>query len=125
MPYNAIVPDLLTGDLEPDDREHRWRQLADLYIVQRLSHYPPDYIRSGPTAERFLETVERFEERLTDQSRIHRPLKAVVQVGPAIEVSTDRKSCDGEDLLTGDIQKQLLAMLGHLTDELTMPYGPP
>ena len=99
MPYHTIVPDLLTGDLGFDDREHRWRQLADLYIVQRLSHYRPDCICFRSTAERFLETVERFEKRLTDQSRIHQPLKAVVQVGTVIGVSTDRKPCDGEDLL--------------------------
>ena len=120
----AILPDLLTGDLEPTDLEHRWRQLADLYIAQQLSHYPPDYIRSRPTPERLLETVERFQEDLTDGARIHRPLKAVIRVGTAIEVSADRKRRDGDDPLMNEIEQQLEAMLGELTDELTTVYDP-
>ena len=120
----AILPDLLTGDLEPADLEHRWRQLADLYIAQQLSHYPPDYIRSRPTPERLLETVERFQEDLTDGARIHRPLKAVIRVGTAIEVSADRKRRDGDDPLMNEIGQQLEAMLGELTDELTTVYDP-
>src|SRR5487761_1773758 len=58
----AIVPTLISGKLSQVDKHHRWRQLADCYLAQQLSWYPPDYLRDDPTPERILETVERLEE---------------------------------------------------------------
>src|SRR6185295_1574856 len=63
------------------ERSRRWLQLADIYLAQQLALYPPDYFKLQPTAERLLETVERFEEDLTDKVRIHRPIHAAVEVG--------------------------------------------
>src|SRR5439155_9102266 len=76
----AILPDLIEKDLSPADRDRRWRQLADCYLAQQLDCYPGDYLAPPTTAERILETVERFEEDLTDQVRTHRPLKAVIEI---------------------------------------------
>ncbi len=102
----AILPDLVKGDLPEEERERRWRQLADVYLAQQLSHYPPDYIRSNPTPERLLETVERFEEDMTDVSPIHGPLRARVTVGAAIPVAPD-----SEDLML-TIEQELKRLLG-------------
>ena len=38
-----------------------------------------------PTPERLLETVERYEEDLTDAARPHSPIHAVISVGEAME----------------------------------------
>jgi len=38
-----------------------------------------------------LETVERYEEDLTDKVQIHRPLHVAVEVGEAIEVNPARE----------------------------------
>ena len=94
---SAILPDMVAGTITDAERERRWRQLADLYLAQQISCYPPDYLRSNPTPERLLETVERFEEDLTDTTRIHSPMTATVQVGAAISVSPtrDRGSAEG------------------------------
>ena len=81
----AIVPDMVEGAISDDERDRRWRQLADLYLAQQLRFYPAGYVAEGSPAERVLETVERFEEDLTDCSRPHGPLKAVLKVGEAIE----------------------------------------
>ena len=70
----AVLPDMIQGEMTSDERERRWLQLADMYLAQQLSCYPPDYLIADPTPERMLETVERFEEDLTDQSRIYRPM---------------------------------------------------
>ena len=87
----AILPDLVAGELTEAERDRRWRQLADLYLAQQMSCYPHDYIHSDPRSERMLETVERFEEDLTDRCRIYRPMKVIAHVGPAIPVNPSRE----------------------------------
>jgi hypothetical protein len=110
----AILPDLVKGDISEDERKRRWKQLADVYLAQQLAFYPPDYIADNPTAERLLETVERFEEDLTDKSRVHRPIRAIITVGQAIQVSPtrDRDSRGEGDPLMQKIEDQLKSMLG-------------
>jgi 1-acyl-sn-glycerol-3-phosphate acyltransferase len=96
---SAIMPTLTAGELSEVDKQHRWRQLADCYLAQQLSWYPPDYLRDDPTPERILETVERFEEDVTDEARTHRPLGALVEVGEAISIPAQReRSASGDDL---------------------------
>lgn len=107
----AIVPDMANGSLDEGELERRWRQLADIYLAQQLAFYPPDYLSADPTPERLLETVERFEEDLTDSARVHAPIRAVVDVGEAIEVSPERaRGADGDPLMSA-IRTQLEAML--------------
>jgi len=106
----AIVPELTHGDLSKKERVDRWRQLADLYLVQQLYCYPGDYIES-PTPERVLETVERYEEDLTDVARPHFPLRVVITVGDAIEVPATRDRSADADPLTTAIREQMEAMM--------------
>ena len=77
----AIVPEMISGGLGEAELQRRWSHLADMYLAQQLSCYPPDYLAADPTPERVLETVERFEEDLTDRVRPHSPMHAVVDVG--------------------------------------------
>jgi 1-acyl-sn-glycerol-3-phosphate acyltransferase len=115
----AILPDLISGEIDEAERARRWRELADLYLAQQLSCYPPDYIRSRPTPERLLETVERFEEDLTDRTRIHRPLHAIIEVGEALPVSPARERGGGPDPLMEKIRCQMEAMLERSGRETT------
>jgi 1-acyl-sn-glycerol-3-phosphate acyltransferase len=108
----AIVPDLAAGTLGEAEVQRRWRQLAHIYLAQQLAFYPPDYLAQQPTPERLLETVERLEEDLTDVARIHAPLRAVVEVGEAIEVPPERQRAGEGDPLMAAIRQQLEAMLG-------------
>ncbi|HWB08561.1 MAG TPA: 1-acyl-sn-glycerol-3-phosphate acyltransferase [Pirellulales bacterium] len=108
---SAIVPTLTSGELSEVDKQHRWRQLADCYLAQQLSCYPPDYLGEDPKPERILETVERFEEDITDQARIHRPLGALVEVGEAVPIPVQRdRGSSGDDLLEA-IESRLRAMI--------------
>jgi hypothetical protein len=111
----ALVPELVAGGLTVAERQHRWRQLADIYLAQQLALYPPDYIASDPTPERILETVERFEEDLTDRARIHRPFHVVIQVGPALEAGAER---GGDDTLLAELEQRLRDMLAQLIGEV-------
>lgn len=107
---SAILPDMVAGDLTDSERAARWRHLADVYLVQQLHCYPGDYIET-PTPERILETVERYEEDLTDAARPHFPIRAVIMVGDAIEVDAARDKSQETDPLTDEIRRQLERLL--------------
>ena len=77
---SPVAPEALMfmADIEVKDGKPRaavrWlRQLADLYLAQQLHCYSGDYLADAPTPERLLETVERYEEDLTDTARPHPP----------------------------------------------------
>lgn len=109
----AIVPEMANGTLDEAELQRRWRHLADMYLAQQLSCYPPDYLSDVPTPERLLETVERFEEDMTDSVRVHAPLRAVIDVGEAIEVAPDRARGADTDPLMVAIRAQLESMLAQ------------
>jgi 1-acyl-sn-glycerol-3-phosphate acyltransferase len=107
----AIVPDLLDQTLSETDKAARWRQLADLYLVQQLHCYPGSYLDTSDAPERLLETVERFEEDLTDVARPHPPMRAVVMIGDAIEVSPERLRGVSADPITLAVRQQLEVLM--------------
>ena len=107
----AIVPEMAKGVLSAEERARRWKQLADIYLAQQLICYPPGYLDEPCPPEHLLETVERFEEDLTDMSRIHRPLRVVINVGPAIAVSPTRDRGQSEDALIQKVRDSLQQML--------------
>jgi 1-acyl-sn-glycerol-3-phosphate acyltransferase len=111
---SAILPALITGDLSQADRDRRWRHLADCYFAQQLACYPIGYLEGRPTVGRILETVERYEEDLTDVARIHRPLRVVIEVGEAIEVLPGRPRGGADDSLMEQLRDRLTSLLGGL-----------
>jgi hypothetical protein len=112
-----IVPGLVSEDLSQAERDRRWQQLADIYLAQQLACYPPDYLAGNPTPERLLETVERFEEDLTDVARIHRPLRVVMQIGEALAVSPAKEKSSGEDPLMVELDQRLRQMISTLAEQ--------
>ena len=108
---SAIVPDIIQGELSEAELARRWRQLADLYLAQQLHCYSGDYLTGAPTPERLLETMERYEEDLTDSARPHPPLHAVVSVGPAIEAAPARDRAADSDPIGVELRRQLEQML--------------
>ena len=108
----AILKDMVAGEIDDQERDRRWGQLADIYLAQQLSHYAPDYVKSNPTPERLLETVERFEEDLTDHSRVHGPMSVKIFVGDPIEVSAKRERGTREDPVMAQLDRQLHDLLG-------------
>lgn len=111
-----IMPDMVQGRLDKVERERRWRQLADIYLAQQISNYPPDYLHHL-SVDRMLETIERFEEDLTDKARAHSPLRAIIEVAPALEVSPQRDRGAEVDPLMVEIASRLQAMLDRLALE--------
>ena len=109
----AILPDMVAEKVDEPERRRRWQELADIYLAQQLANYPPDYFNE-PTPERLLETVERFEEDLTDNVRLHGPIHAVIEVGEAIEVPPGRDRGSESDSIMTDVRQQLETMLEAL-----------
>lgn len=89
----------------------------NIYLAQQVSCYPPDYLIERPSVTRILETVERFEEDLTDKVRPHGHLKAVIEVGEAIDVSPSRDRKAEVDPLMARIGSDLQSMLDTLALE--------
>jgi len=115
-----IVEQLVKNQLEKPEVERRWRHLADCYFGQTLACYPIDYLAERPTKERVLETVERYEEDLTDVATVHRPLRVVGKVGAPIEVSSERaRGADGDPAM-----KQLETSLRTMLNELSVGSPP-
>ena len=112
----AILPEMVAGEIDEAERARRWRQLTDIYLAQQLFFYPPGYFSPEPTAEKLLETVERIEEDLTDEMPVHRPLRAVVQVGASIEVSPVRERGGEGDPVMAKIRQDLETMLAALKE---------
>ena len=113
----VILPDMIDGQLPPQELERRWKQLKLAEIAQSLSLYPPDYIASNPTAERILETVERFHEHLSGEELINGPLKAIIAVGQPIRVSPGRDRAAAADSLLCGVESSLIQLLNQTSDE--------
>jgi hypothetical protein len=89
--------------------------LADCYFAQQLACYPVGYLSGAPpTVGRILETVERYEEDLTDVARVHRPMRVTIQVGEALAVGPDRPRGGAGDPLMAQLRERLEAMLTEL-----------
>ena len=110
----AILPNMISGEITEQERSRRWKQLSNLYLAQQLSLYPPDYLGDPPIPERILETIERFEEDLTDQVTVHRPLRAFIRVGEAITVTPGREKGVPADPLMQQLRDRLEQYLDEL-----------
>ncbi len=120
----AILPAMIRDEVDGDERARRWRHLADIYLAQQVSCYFPDYLTERLSITRLLETVERFEEDLTDKVTVHGHLKVVMEVGEAIEVSPKRDRKAEVDPLMARIEGDLQGMLDRLAKESPL-YEPP
>jgi hypothetical protein len=108
---SAILPEMVKGELAEEEIARRWRQLADLYVAQQLHCYSGDYLADSPTPERLLETVERYEEDLTDAARPHPPLHVVISVGEAIEATATRDRTANGDPIANELRRGLEKLL--------------
>ena len=112
-----ILPEMVRGEVSPEERQRRWGQLADIYLAQQVSCYLPDYLSSPVSVDRLLETVERFEEDLTDRVTMQRQLKAIIDIGEPMEVRPERDRAAAVDPLMSELAARLQAMLNELAKE--------
>lgn len=130
-----IMPEMVQNQLDADERDRRWRMLADLQLAQQVACYPPRYLQPAPSVERLVEMIERFEADFNERSHVLADLHAIIDVDEPIEVSAERVrsprareqqdsgSESTSDPLMGQIETRLQAMLANLAGEST-PYSP-
>jgi hypothetical protein len=82
-----------------------------VYLAQQLHCYSGDYLAESPSPERLLETVERYEEDLSDSARPHSPIHAVITVGDAIAAAPTRDRSSDSDPLATELRIQLEKLL--------------
>jgi len=115
-----ILADMVASKVTPEERERRWYDLAALYYAQQISHYPRDYILPEKNLpEHVIETVERLEEDFVDRAHKYEPFHAVVEVGEAIPVGTERDRAAKGDPIMAEVRRQLQAMIDGLAAERT------
>lgn len=120
---SRILPEMIDGKLPAEERARRWMQLEDIYVVQQISCYIPNYLRDFPSIDRLLETVERYEEDLKDKTTIIAPLHVIIDVDEPIIVTNERRPREGEDPLMVELRLRLQAKLHELSHE-SRPYTP-
>lgn len=120
---SEILPGLTSGSLSPEERRRRWQHLTQIYYAQQISLYPEQYLGDGRLPERLIETVEGFEEDLTDAIRKHGPWRAIVQVGEPIEVDPGRRPRNGDDPYYRSMVDQVQTMLDSLVAEVHAARG--
>ena len=116
----AILPAMIDGSLTQLELDRRWKHLETAGFAQSLSLYPARYVASKPTAERILETVERFNEHLNGDETVHGPMKAIIQVGEPIEVSPKRDRSAKVDALMQSVEQQLKQLLDVTAADCSM-----
>lgn len=112
-----IFPEVSRAEMTPEERARRWRQLEETYLAQQIDCYPDKYVNEFPSQDRILETVEKFEEDLTDHYRVHGPMKVILDVAPAIEVSPERDRGAEQDPLMMEVRARLEQKLAELRHE--------
>lgn len=107
----AILPGLIDKEIPPQEKARRWLMMGDLYFAQQLVCYPSNYLDGEVPPEHWLETVERFEEDLTDSARAHPPLHAVITVGTAIDCDASHDRRRESAHVTAQLKNQMDAMM--------------
>jgi 1-acyl-sn-glycerol-3-phosphate acyltransferase len=114
-----ILPEMTEGKVPESEMPGRFSDLRDTYVAHQMACFPLGYLNEYPSVDRVRETVERFEEDVTDTSSLIRPLKCIIEVGPAIEVGTEktaRRGGDGDPLMQ-QVADQLQGLLTGLARE--------
>jgi len=116
-----ILPDMVAKKVTEEERQRRWKQLADCYYAQQLGCYPPGYQVGDGSPERLLELVESVEEDLFDVATPQGPLDLVIQIGDAIEVPAKRERNQDGDPVMAELGEQMAA---NLVDVINNPPEP-
>lgn len=109
----AILPDLVAGTVNEEDRMRRWKCLYDIDVAQQIFHFPPDYLGETPSPFRLIETVARYEEALGVATPAEvGPIHVRFEFGEAIVVDPVRDKKAPSDPLMDQLRHSLTTMLG-------------
>jgi 1-acyl-sn-glycerol-3-phosphate acyltransferase len=107
----AILKGMVSGEIDDEERDRRWRQFRALELAQKISLYPRGYLSEDAPADRFLETVERLEEDFTGKARRYSPRSVTLTVCDPLEVSAEKDTPDSVPLMD-QLEERLEETLG-------------
>ncbi|OUU24944.1 MAG: hypothetical protein CBC13_02790 [Planctomycetia bacterium TMED53] len=108
---SAILKGMVSGDIDDEERDRRWKQFRSLELAQKISLYPRGYLSEDAPPDRFLETVERLEEDFTGKARRYSPRSVTLTVCDPLEVSAEKQPDDSPSLMD-QLESQLEEALG-------------
>jgi hypothetical protein len=91
----AVMPALLKEGTPPETKVMVWKVLRDVYLAQQLDNYSTSYFTKDATITQLVESVEKFEEDLTDRVEIHKPFRAVMTICDPIVASSNTDANKG------------------------------
>lgn len=113
-----MFPELLNPSSGEERRAEIRRDLQALELAQQLASFPVGYLTEPPVSvTRVLETLENMEEAVFGKTSWPGPLKAIVEVGEAIDVPAERAPRRQEDPLMTELSQRLQGMLKGLASE--------
>ena len=87
-------------------------------MVQEMISYPECYLDSHEVTDtRIVETIQRIEESICGKADCSVPLRAVIQIGEAINVPAEKAPRGDVDPLMFELKNQLEEMLKQLACE--------
>lgn len=108
---SAILPDMVDNKVDERERARRWEQLSRIYYAQMIEFFPRALPDASSSPERILESVERMEEDFFDKDTARPPLKAVIQIAPAVEVDQHRERGGETDPMLEGIRATIQKLL--------------
>lgn len=112
-----VMPDLINKTAQGEQLARIRTMLEDTYLAQQIDSYPSDYISEYPSQDRCIEIVQKFEEDLYDVIPPRQPTHAIIEIGNAIEVGTDRERGTGGNPLMDKLKSEIQGMLDRLSRE--------
>lgn len=112
-----VMPGLIDKSYQGNELARVRTMLEDTYLAQQIDSYPSDYITEYPSQDRCIEIVQKFEEDLYDVIPPRRPTHAIIEIGNAIEVSTDRERGTAGNPLMDRLKTEIQGMLDRLSRE--------
>ncbi len=121
-PLIRQLPHLAT-QAEKSAKVHR--ALDDLLFCENLNGHSLEYLHERPCAERLIEAVERIEETVFDRDDLAVvPLGAMVEIGPALDVSDYPRGKPGQRQGGDPLMEAVAATVQGMLDR-QLQQGPP
>jgi len=105
-------------DVDPESEMHFRQDVIAVDMVQEMISYPESYLDVDQVTDtRIVETIQRIQESVLGKADCGVPLRAVIQIGEAVNVPTEKARRGEVDPLMEELKKQLEVMLEKLSRE--------
>ena len=113
-----IASQFFRQDVDQDSEIHFRQDVIAVDMVQEMISFPESYLDSDEVTDtRIVETIQRIEESILGKADCGVALRAVIQIGEAINVPAEKAPRGEVDPLMLELKTQLEEMLKKLACE--------